>query len=71
MAPWPGLIEEMAQVKSADVAWQTEMVKAMYGLVGYQIGLHEKDIAKIYVNKADIYLEKLLENIPTMRSFTV
>ena len=50
MAPWPDLIEEMAQVKSADVVWQTEMVKAMYGLVGYQIGpsreRHSKNICE-------------------------
>lgn len=64
MAPWPGLIDEMTQVKPADLLWQTEMVKAMYGLVGYQIGLHDKEIAKIYVNKADSYLEKLLEEYP-------
>ena len=64
MAPWPGLIDEMAQVKSADLAWQTEMVKAMYGLVGYQIGQHNKDRAKTYITKADVYLDKLLEKYP-------
>lgn len=64
MAPWPGLIDEMAKVKSADIAWQTEMLKAMYGLVGYQIGLHDKEVARVYVNKADIYLDKLLEAHP-------
>ena len=64
MAPWPGLINEMAQVKSADLAWQTEMVKAMYGLVGYQIGQRDKEAAKTYITKADVHLEKLLEKYP-------
>lgn len=64
MAPWPGLIDEMAQVKSADLAWQTEMVKAMYGLVGYQIGQRDKEAAKTYITKADVHLDKLLEKYP-------
>jgi len=64
MAPWPALIAEMEKAKSSDLAWQTEMVKAMYGLVGYQIGAKRKDLAKVYVDKADIYLDKLLEDYP-------
>jgi len=64
MAPWPGLIDEMAEVKSADLAWKTEMLKAMYGLVGYEFGLHDKEVARKYVNEADIYLDKLLEKYP-------
>lgn len=64
MAPWPGLIAEMEKVKSTDLIWQTEMVKAMYGLVGYQLGLKNNDLAKAYVNKADVYLEKLLKDYP-------
>jgi len=64
MAPWPGLIAEMEKIKSTDLAWQTEMVKAMYGLVGYQIGAKRKDLAKVYVTKADIYLERLLNVHP-------
>lgn len=64
MAPWPGLIAEMEKVKSTDLAWQTEMVKAMYGLVGYQLGAKNKDLARVYVNKADVYLDKLLKAYP-------
>ncbi len=64
MAPWPGLIAEMEKVKFTDLAWQTEMVKAMYGLVGYQLGAKNKDLAKVYVNKADVYLDKLLKAYP-------
>lgn len=64
MSPWPGLIAEMERVKSTDLAWQTEMVKAMYGLVGYQIGSKEKDQARIYIEKADRYLDKLLNDHP-------
>lgn len=64
MAPWLGLIAEMEKVKSTDLAWQTEMVKAMYGLVGYQLGAKNKDLAKVYVNKADVYLDKLLKAYP-------
>jgi tetratricopeptide (TPR) repeat protein len=64
MAPWPGLIAEMERVKSTDLAWQTEMVKAMYGLVGYQIGSKNKDLAREYVNKADNYLDRLLDDHP-------
>jgi len=64
MASWPGLIAEMEKAKPADLAWQTEMVKAMYGLVGYQIGAKNKDLARVYINKADIYLDKLLEVHP-------
>ena len=64
MAPWPGLIDEMANVKSADLAWQTEMVKAMYGLVGYEFGLHDKEVARKYVNMADVFLDNLLEKYP-------
>jgi len=64
MTPWPGLIDEMAKAKSADLAWQTEMLKAMYGLVGYEFGLHDKEVARKYVNKADIYLDNLLEKYP-------
>jgi len=64
MAPWPGLIDEMAKAKSTDVIWQTEMVKAMYGLVGYEFGLHDKEVARKYVNRADVYLDNLLEKYP-------
>lgn len=64
MASWPSLIAEMENAKSADLIWQTEMVKAMYGLVGYQLGAKNKDLAKIYVNKADVYLDKLLKSHP-------
>jgi len=64
MAPWPGLIAEMENVKSADLAWQTELLKAIYGLVGYQIGSGEKDMAKVNINKADGYLDKLLDKYP-------
>ncbi|MBV5348980.1 hypothetical protein JZU61_04920, partial [bacterium] len=64
MAPWHGLIDEMDKVKSTDIAWQTEMIKAMYGLVGYEFGLHDKEVARKYVNKADIYLNNLLKKYP-------
>lgn len=64
MAPWAGLIAEMEKAKSTDLAWQTEMVKAMYGLVGYQIGAKNKDLARVYVDKADDYLDKLLYGHP-------
>lgn len=64
MTSWPSLIGEMEKVKSTDLVWQTEMVKAMYGLVGYQIGAKKKDLARAYVNKADVYLEKLLDDHP-------
>lgn len=64
MTPWPGLIAEMEKVKSTDLAWQTEMVKALYGLVGYEFGAKKKDLARVYVNKADVYLDKLLDDHP-------
>ncbi|MBA4411223.1 MAG: hypothetical protein C0397_17620 [Odoribacter sp.] len=64
MAPWPGLIAEMERAKSTDLEWQTEMVKAMYGLIGYQIGAKKKDQARIYVDKANRYLDKLLNDHP-------
>jgi len=64
MTPWPALIEEMEREKSTDVIWQTEILKAMYGLVGYEFGLHDKEVARIYVNKADVYLDNLLEEYP-------
>ena len=64
MAPWPGLIAEMEKVKSTDLAWQIEIVKAMYGLVGYQLGAKNKVLAKVFVNKADGYLDKLLDDHP-------
>ena len=64
MSPWPGLIAEMEKVKSADLQWQTEMVRAMYGYVGYQLGQKNKDLARLYVEKADAYLEKLLKENP-------
>jgi hypothetical protein len=64
MSPWPGLIAEMGEVKSADLAWQTEMLKAIYGLVGYEIGKHEKDLARNYIDQFDIYMDKLLDEHP-------
>lgn len=64
MSPWLGLIAEMERAKSTDLVWQTEMVKAMYGLVGYELGAKNKDLARVYVNKADLYLEKLLKDHP-------
>lgn len=64
MAPWPALITEMEKASVQDTEWQTEMVKAMYGLVGYQIGQGGKDAARKYVDKADRLLEKLLEKNP-------
>lgn len=64
MAPWPLLIAEMEKVKSTDLTFQTEMIKAMYGLVGYQIGARQKDKARVFVDKASDYLEPLLEKYP-------
>lgn len=64
MAPWPGLISEMEQEKSKVLNWQLEMVKAMYGLVGYYIGAGEKDQARIYVEKASESVDQLLEIYP-------
>jgi tetratricopeptide (TPR) repeat protein len=64
MTPWPALIDEMEKANVQDAEWQTEMVKAMYGLVGYQIGQGEKDAARKYIDKADGLLEKLLEKNP-------
>jgi hypothetical protein len=64
MAPWPGLIAEMEKAKSTDLMWQTEIIKAMYGMVGYQIGAGRKDLAKTYVERADVYLDKLLNTYP-------
>jgi len=64
MTPWPSLIAEMEKAKSTDLTFQTEMVKAMYGLVGYQIGANQKDQARIYVDKASDYLDDLLDKYP-------
>jgi tetratricopeptide (TPR) repeat protein len=64
MSPWPGLISEMEKAKSTDLNWQTEMTKAMYGLVGYNIGAGDKDQAKVYIDKASESVEKLLEAYP-------
>jgi tetratricopeptide (TPR) repeat protein len=64
MAPWPVLIDEMEKAKSSDLTFQSEMVKAMYGLVGYQIGARQKDKARVYVDKASDYLDQLLEKYP-------
>lgn len=64
MAPWPSLIAEMEKAKSSDLAFQTEMVKAIYGLVGYQIGAKQKDKAKAYVEKGSDLLDVLLEKYP-------
>lgn len=64
MSPWPGLIAEMEKAKSTDLAWRTEIVKGIYGYVGYQLGNKNKDLAREYINKADSYLEKLLKEHP-------
>lgn len=64
MAPWPSLIAEMEKAKNQSLEWQTETVKAMYGLVGYQIGQGQKDAARKYVDEADALLDKLLEKYP-------
>ncbi|HET6557719.1 MAG TPA: hypothetical protein VFG54_10430 [Prolixibacteraceae bacterium] len=65
MAPWPGLIAEMEKAKSTDLLWQTEMIKAMYGLVGYQLGAKKKEQARVYVDKGSEYLEALLKKHPS------
>jgi len=64
MAVWPSLIAEMEQAQSADWVWQTEIVKALYGLVGYQLGTRDKKRAKVNMAKADFYLGKLLVEHP-------
>ena len=61
MSPWPGLIAEMEKVKPADLQWKTEMLKGMYGYVGYLLGQKKKEMARPYIEKADVYLEKLLK----------
>lgn len=64
MTPWPGLIDEMERAKSTDLSWQTGILKAIYGLVGYQIGMGNKEMVKTYIQKADNYLDKLLSVHP-------
>lgn len=64
MAPWPSLIAEMEKAKSTDLLFQTEMIKAMYGLVGYQIGARQKDKAREFVDKGSDLLDALLEKYP-------
>ncbi len=64
MAVWPSLIAEMEQAKPVDWVWQTEIVKALYGLVGYQLGTRDKKRAKVNVAKADLYLDTLLAEHP-------
>ena len=64
MAPWPSLIAEMEKVHSSDLAFQTELIKAMYGLVGYQIGSKQKDKARAYVDRGSDLLDVLLEKYP-------
>lgn len=64
MSPWPALIAEMEKVKPADLQWQTEMLKAMYGYVGYLLGQKKKDLARPYIEKVDVYLEKLMKEHP-------
>ncbi len=61
MSVWPQLINEMEQVKPTTFIWQLEILKGMYGFVGYQIGLGDKETAKKYISKADKYFDKLLE----------
>ncbi len=61
---WPALIAEMEQAKPVDLVWQTEIVKALYGLVGYQLGTRDKKRAKVYMVKADLYLDTLLAEHP-------
>jgi len=64
MSPWPGLIAEMENARSTDLDWQIETVKAMYGFVGYQLSLNRKDQTRVFVDKADRILEKLLNDYP-------
>lgn len=64
MTPWPSLIAEMEKAKSTDLTFQVEMIKAMYGLVGYQIGAKQKDKSKAYIDKGSDYLDALLEKYP-------
>jgi hypothetical protein len=54
----------MEKVKSDDLAWQIEMLKAIYGLVGYQIAKQDKDRARILIDKADKYFDELLDEHP-------
>jgi len=60
MSGWPALIDEMVQVKSDNINWQMEILKAMYGLVGYHIGLGDQGTAKEYIFRADAYFGALL-----------
>lgn len=64
MAVWPSLIAEMEQAQPVDWVWQTEIVKALYGLVGYQLGTRDKKRAKVYMAQADRYLDTLLTEHP-------
>jgi hypothetical protein len=64
VSPWPKLIAEMEAVRSTDLAWQIELVKALYGLIGYELGAKNKNLARVYVMKVDDYLGKLLDKYP-------
>jgi hypothetical protein len=60
MSTWPKFIAEMEQANPKALSWDLEILKAMYGLVGYHIGLGDKEIAKTYISKAEAYFNRLL-----------
>ncbi len=65
LTSWPGLIDEMGKSHPADLVWQTERVKALYGLTGYQLARRNKKQARVYVSMAEECLGKLLKAHPT------
>jgi len=64
LSSWPGLIDDMGKSHPMELGWQTERVKALYGLTGYQIARRNKKQARIYVSMADECLSTLLKACP-------
>lgn len=64
LTAWSSIISEMQNSKNNDILWQTEILKAYYGLVGFQLTFKKYDDAELNIEKASEMLEKQLIRFP-------
>ncbi len=61
---WPDIIQKMEKQSDGSLEWQTEILMAKYGLIGYHLGNRRKADARDWLKSAEDDLEQAIRKFP-------